>query len=164
MGISPYLKDLRRHVGAALLLVPAVAVLVWDRDGRLLLVRESETGLWQTVGGAMEPDESPEQAALREAHEEAGVTVVLEGVRAVAGGPQFRLRYPNGDLVSYVSIVFDARIDAGLPRADEDEVSEVGWFAPHELAAAALTRFTVELLTGAAIPGFDPAGAAGGLG
>lgn len=152
MGISPYLKQLRSHVGSELLLIPAVAVLIWDEQRRLLLVREAETGLWQTVGGAMEPDESPEQAAIREAFEEVGVTVRLERVRAVAGGPQFRLRYPNGDLVSYVSIVFDARVGEGEPEADQEEVSEVGWFDPKELAEAALTPFTVELLAAAGVP------------
>ncbi len=170
MGISPYLKELRRHVGAGLLLVPAVSVLIWDETGRLLLVREAETGLWQTVGGAMEPDEAPEQAAIREALEEAGVNVRLDGLRAVAGGPQFRLRYPNGDLVSYVSIIYDAHIGEGRPRADQDEVSEVAWFGPQELAQATLTPFTVELLADAGValppspatarptPGGDPDG------
>jgi 8-oxo-dGTP pyrophosphatase MutT (NUDIX family) len=159
VGISPYLKELRRHVGHGLLLVPAVSVLIWDEGGRLLLVREAETGLWQTVGGAMEPDESPEQAAVREALEEAGVSVRLDRVRAVAGGPQFRLRYPNGDLVSYVSIVFDAHVGEGEPKADLQEVSEVGWFTPEQLGATTLTPFTVELLASAgvaAIAGSEP--------
>ncbi len=151
MGISPYLKELRRHVGTGLVLVPAVSVLVWDESGRLLLVREAQTGLWQTVGGAMEPDEAPEEAAVREAREEAGVTVLLDGVRAVAGGPQFRLRYPNGDLVSYVSIVFDARIGEGEPKADGEEVSELAWFATEQLQQAQLTPFTVELLAAAGV-------------
>jgi len=48
-------------------LLPSVAVLPWDEHGRVLLVREAETGLWQTIGGAVEPDESPAQAAVREA-------------------------------------------------------------------------------------------------
>jgi 8-oxo-dGTP pyrophosphatase MutT (NUDIX family) len=32
---------------------------------------------WSTIGGAIEPDEAPEQAAAREAVEEAGIEVRL---------------------------------------------------------------------------------------
>ena len=55
MGISPYIRRLRERVGHDLVLLPSVAVLARDEEGRLLLVREAETGLWQTIGGAVEP-------------------------------------------------------------------------------------------------------------
>ena len=77
MAIAPYLRQLRQQVGHDLLLLPSVAVLPWDDEGRLLLVRNADTGEWQTIGGAIEPDESPEESAVREAAEEAGVTVEL---------------------------------------------------------------------------------------
>jgi 8-oxo-dGTP pyrophosphatase MutT (NUDIX family) len=144
--MSPYLRELRELVGHRLLVLPSVAVLVWDAEQRLLLVRESETGRWQTIGGAVEPDESPEQAAAREAAEEAGIVIGIERLRAVAGGPEFRLLYPNGDLVSYVSIVFDARLVSGSPRADGEETMDVGWFSSDQLGAIDLTDFTVALL------------------
>jgi 8-oxo-dGTP pyrophosphatase MutT (NUDIX family) len=141
MGISPYLRRLRAAVGHEFLLVPSVAVLAWD-DGRLLLVREAQTGLWQTIGGAVEPDESPYEAAVREAAEEAGVGVRIERLRDVAGGPQFRLRYPNGDLVGYVPTIFDARVIDGEPHPDGEETIEVAWFSEPELGTTALTEFT----------------------
>jgi 8-oxo-dGTP diphosphatase len=152
VGISPYLRGLREQVGHALLLIPAVAVLPWDEDGRLLLARERETRLWQTVGGSVEPDESPYEAALRETMEEAGVTVQIDRIRTVVGGSEFRMSYPNGDLVSYVSTVFDARVVDGEPRPDGDETSEVGWFPVEELADAMLTPFTLALFAAAEIP------------
>jgi 8-oxo-dGTP pyrophosphatase MutT (NUDIX family) len=157
MGMSLYLSRLREAVGHRYLLLPSVAVLVWDDDGRLLLVREAMTGLWQTIGGAVEPDESPHEAALREAQEEAGVSLRIERIRAVVGGPQFRLCYPNGDLVGYVPTVFDARVLAGTPCPDGEETIEVSWFSPRELGAAPLTEFTralfeaVEVVMGAAM-------------
>jgi 8-oxo-dGTP diphosphatase len=48
LGISPYLKGLRERIGHELVLLPAVAVLPWDEAGRLLMVRESQTGLWRS--------------------------------------------------------------------------------------------------------------------
>lgn len=148
MGISPYLRDLRERVGHDLVLLPSVAVLPWDEKGRLLLVREAEIGLWQTIGGAIEPDESPVQAAIREA---AGVVVQLDGIRGVVGGSRFRMTYPNGDLVSYVSTIFDAPVSSGVPRADGDETIDVAWFATDQLADAVLSEFTIALLCDPAV-------------
>jgi 8-oxo-dGTP pyrophosphatase MutT (NUDIX family) len=151
VGISPYLRELRELVGDRLLVLPSVAVLLWDAEERLLLVRESQTGQWQTIGGAVEPDESPHEAAAREAAEEANVVIAIERLRSVLGGPEFRLRYPNGDRVSYVPTVFDARLVSGVPRADGDETTEVAWFSREELATADLTDFTVSLLAAAGV-------------
>lgn len=146
MGLSPYLRRLRERVGHDLVLLPSVAVLVWDKKGRLLLVREAETGLWQTIGGAVEPDESPADAAIRETAEEAGVVVELAGIRGVLGGPSFRMTYPNGDLASYVPTIFDAHVIDGEPHADGDETIDVAWFTASQLADAALSGFTIALL------------------
>lgn len=35
------------------------------------------------------------------------------GIRGVTGGPLFRMTYPNGDLVSYVSTIFAACVIDG---------------------------------------------------
>ena len=145
MPISPYIRDLRAAVGHRYLLVPSVVVLARDEAGRLLLVRDAQTGGWQTVGGGVEPDESPREAALREALEETGVAVRIESLRDVLGGPQFRLRYQNGDEVGYVLSVFEASVLGGEPTPDGEETTEVGWFAETDLAAADLTPFTREL-------------------
>ena len=89
------------------------------------------------IGGAVEPGESPWDAARRETAEETGVEVSLSGIRAVIGGPRFQHTYPNGDQVAFVSTVFDARIVSGTPVPDDDETTEVAWFDPAELAAGA---------------------------
>ncbi len=151
MGISPYLKGLRERIGHDLVLLPAVAVLPWDEAGHLLMVRESQTGLWQTVGGAIDPDEAPQDAAVREAYEETGVRVALDRIRGVTGGAQYRLRYPNEDLVGYVSIVFDARVTEGTPRPDGEETLAAEWFSPVQLSEIALTDFTIALLSDPAV-------------
>jgi 8-oxo-dGTP pyrophosphatase MutT (NUDIX family) len=137
VGISPYIRRIRERIGTDLLLLPAVSVLIWDQDDRLLLVRGADTGTWQMVGGAVEPGESPYDAARRETAEETGLEVSLSAIRAVIGGPRFEHTYPNGDQVAFVSTVFDARIVSGTPVPDDDEVDEIAWFQPAELAAGA---------------------------
>jgi 8-oxo-dGTP pyrophosphatase MutT (NUDIX family) len=151
MGMSPYFTELRSKVGNDLLLVPGVSVLIWSSDGRLLLVRDTAPGPWGLVGGAIEPDEVPEDAARREAFEEVGVVVEITGLRGVLGGPSFRVRYDNGDDVSYVSMVYDARIDSGIPSPDYDEVQEVGWFGPGDFSTLNLDGIAVATLDGLGI-------------
>ena len=96
-------------------------------------MRLIDSGLWATIGGAIEPDESPQEAALREAEEEAGVELKLGPLLAVLGGPEYRQTYPNGDQASYVVTVFDATVIGGTPTADGDETSAVEWWDPGSL-------------------------------
>lgn len=140
--MSPHIRRLREKVGHDLLVLPAVCVLPVDAAGRLLLVREIETGEWQTIGGAIEPDESPRDAGVREALEEAGVVVELGRLIDVLGGPGFELTYPNGDVVSYVASVFQAVIVSGQPSPDGDETSAVAWWAFDQLERAPVSSFT----------------------
>ena len=147
MAISAYLRALRAHVGHELILMPSVAVMIRDRDGRLLLVRDRETGLWQTVGGGMDPNEQPADAAVREAFEETGLLVEPTRIIGVYGGPLFCLTYPNGDQVSYVGISFAARVVGGVERPCDDEVDRVGWFERDtalSLPALSHTRLLIE--------------------
>ena len=146
MAISPYLREIRDQVGSTLLLVPSVTVLVADEERRLLLVRQADSGRWGTIGGAIEPDEAPEQAAVREAEEEAGIRVRLGSIRAVCGGPDYCVTYTNGDVTSYVTTVFDARIESGTPQPDGDETLDVGWFGRDELTVADLEPLSRSLL------------------
>jgi 8-oxo-dGTP pyrophosphatase MutT (NUDIX family) len=147
LAISDYLRSLRAHIGSELVLLPSVAVMVRDATGRLLLVRDRATGLWQTVGGGMDPGEQPADAAVREAFEETGLLVEPTRVIDVYAGPLFCLTYPNGDRVSYVGISFRARVVGGAERPCQDEVDRLGWFdrdAALALAMAPHTRLLIE--------------------
>ncbi len=137
---------MREPVGHELILLPSVVVLPRDDDGRILLVRIADTGYWANIGGAIEPDESPEQAAIREAHEEAGVTLRLGPILGVVGGPEFRMTYPNGDQTSYVSTVFDATVIGGTPTPDGDETTEAEWWDAKALPYNEMSAFTLALL------------------
>lgn len=141
-----YVKDLRTLVGHRLLVLPAVSVHVRDDAGRLLLVHQRDRNQWGTVGGAIEPGESPAAAAVREALEETGLEVEVTGPVTALGGDGFTMTYPNGDECAYVSIVFDATVVGGALRADGVEVSQCGWFTPADLATADISTVSRSVL------------------
>ena len=141
MPISEYLRNLRSKMGPTLLLVPSVTGLVFDGDGRILLVRHSNGGVWVAPGGAIDPGETPQDAVAREVWEETGLHVKPIRLCGVFAGPEFHVQYTNGDEVSYVMAVFECdRIDGQL-HPDEDEVLEARFFAPSELQSVNLARW-----------------------
>lgn len=139
--MSSYLQRLRSLVGHELLVLPSVTVLPNDVGGRVLLVRHIDSGKWGTIGGLIEPDEHPTHTAIREAREETGIEVAIGNVLAVLGGPEFRVRYSNGDHVAYVSVVYDAAITSGALRPDGVEVDAVAWFDQSALQDADIGSF-----------------------
>ena len=141
MPVSPYIKWLRGFVGSALILVPAVSTVVQDDEGRVLLVFEDDADAWSTPGGSIDIDEVPEDAARREVFEEAGLTVHLDGILTVLGGPEFHAHYKNGDEVAYVATVFRGTVTSGEATPDGDEVMAAQWFARDELPTIPLSNF-----------------------
>ncbi len=135
MPMSPYMASIRAKIGMQLLEIPAVSVLTFDEQDRVLLVKHAEYGEWTVPGGAVEPEEVPAEAAVREMFEETGLFVRLEGVVGVYGGPEFTTAYANGDRVSFLIVVFRGTRLSGTPRPDFEETLEVGYFARSELAA-----------------------------
>jgi 8-oxo-dGTP pyrophosphatase MutT (NUDIX family) len=148
MGISPHVARLRALVGHDLLVLPSSAVLPVDDDGRVLLAwHAGARDGWSTVGGAVDPGESPAESAVREAREEIGVEVRLGRLLDVLGGPDYEVTYPNGDRVAYVCAVYEATIVDGTPAPADGELSQVTWFTPEELATIPLSRLARALLT-----------------
>ncbi len=66
-----------------------VAIFVVHR-GKVLLIHHRKLDKWLPLGGHIELDEDPEQAALREAKEESGLDVELLGERPPTTGPGTR--------------------------------------------------------------------------
>jgi 8-oxo-dGTP pyrophosphatase MutT (NUDIX family) len=128
--MSDHMRRLREKIGTDLLQLPSVTVLARDGQGRVLLVRHSETGRWVIPGGAVEPHEVPADTAVREMWEETRLRVELTRILGVYGGPEFHVTYRNGDEVSFVVTVFEGRPVGGEAQEDGVEILEVRWVGP----------------------------------
>jgi ADP-ribose pyrophosphatase YjhB (NUDIX family) len=99
------------------------------RDGRLLLVRRASRhgrGNWQLPGGYIEPDETIEQAVVREVREETGVTAEVEGVLGV------RNRY-DAEIGNGLYVVLLLHPLSGDPKPDGREVDRADYFSLEEI-------------------------------
>jgi ADP-ribose pyrophosphatase YjhB (NUDIX family) len=144
--MSPYVARLRAVIGHELISLPSASVLPFDTTGRLLLVQPKGYDGWSILGGAVDPGESPAQAAVRESREEVGVEVRLLRLLGAFGGPDYEVTYPNGDQVAYVTIAYSAQIVAGELKPDGDEISRADWFPVADLPGLKLSRFAQVLL------------------
>jgi 8-oxo-dGTP pyrophosphatase MutT (NUDIX family) len=146
MPISEYLRNLRAKVGSALLLVPSVTGLIFDRHNRLLLLRHANGDLWAAPGGAIDPGEAPQDAVVREVWEETGLLVTPVQLCGVFSGAEFRIGYANGDEVLYVMAVFECREIGGTLTADGEETLEARYVDAADLDTLALPPWARLLL------------------
>ncbi|SDK73076.1 ADP-ribose pyrophosphatase YjhB, NUDIX family [Actinopolyspora mzabensis] len=119
---------------AANSLVVAVAVVVRDESGRVLLIERTDNDLWALPGGAQDIGETTRQAALREVAEETGLTVEITDIVGIYSDPRHVIAYDDGEVRQEFSIVFTARPVEGLLRPSS-ESRRVHWIQPAELDA-----------------------------
>ena len=146
MPMSEYMRKIRSKVGHQLLEIPGVSVAIRDEQGRVLLVRHENDNAWVTPGGAVEPTEVPADAAAREVWEETGLLVELVRILGVYGGPEFIVNYRNGDQVSFLTVVFEGKPIAGVPRPDGIETLEIRYFTREEVQTVKTPQWLGEIL------------------
>jgi 8-oxo-dGTP pyrophosphatase MutT (NUDIX family) len=118
-----------------------VAIFV-VHEGRVLLIHHRKLGRWLPLGGHIELDEDPEQAALREAREESGLEVELLGERPPTTGPGTRaLLAPRfldihriTETHEHIGMIYWARPRSGTVALAAGEHHAIRWCAPEELA------------------------------
>jgi ADP-ribose pyrophosphatase YjhB (NUDIX family) len=107
-----------------------VAAIIRNSHGQILLQRRSDNGLWGLPGGSVEIGESVREAIVREVEEETGLTVEVERLIGVYSDPALQVvRYPDGNVVHYISTFFACQILGGTLRTCA-ETLELGFFDP----------------------------------
>jgi 8-oxo-dGTP pyrophosphatase MutT (NUDIX family) len=117
-----------------------VAIFVVEA-GRILLIHHRRLDKWLPLGGHIELDEDPEQAALREALEESGLEVELLGERPPTTGagtraliaPRFLDIHRITTTHEHIGLIYWARPRNGKLTLSASEHHDIRWCSSEEL-------------------------------
>ena len=110
----------------------AVAVIISDDDGRILLTRrarEPEKGLWDLPGGFVDPGETAENAVKREIMEELNLAVATSTYLESAPGTYCYA----GITYAIINLVFLCRVKHFNGMRAGDDVSEILFLKKDEI-------------------------------
>lgn len=119
-----------------------VAIFV-VHDQKILLIHHRKLDKWLPLGGHIELDEDPEQAALREAKEESGLDVELLGERPPTTEPGTRAlinaRFLDIHRINatheHIGMIYWARPKSGVATLAAEEHHDIRWCTAAELDA-----------------------------
>jgi bis(5'-nucleosidyl)-tetraphosphatase len=96
-------------------------------NGKILLLRETDSGHWGPPAGHANPNEDLIQTAIRETKEETNLDITVTGL------VQATFIQKNKD-VSYIALFYSANVIGNLEiKIQEDEISEYAWVSEEEL-------------------------------
>ena len=112
IDVDDYVAEWMRTVGTGVAgyVTPksAVGAIVYDAEGRILLVQRADSGIWLYPTGWADVGYSASEVAVKEVLEETGITCEAEGVVAVLDGMRMGLTR-----IPLYSIVFLCRATGG---------------------------------------------------
>lgn len=113
-------------------LVVAVAAIVRDDDGRVLMIERTDNNFWAVPGGAQDLGETTREAVIREVQEETGIEVEVTGIVGIYSDPGHVIAYDDGEVRQEFSIAFHARPIGGELRTSS-ESRRVHWVQPEDI-------------------------------
>src|SRR6056297_1053670 len=129
-----YMMNLRKKVGKIpLIQVGSAIIFVNDKD-EILMIKNKATLNWGLPGGSMEPGESLEDCAKREALEEIGLVAGNMELMGIFSGNHMHYIYPNGDEVYNVAAIYTCRDFSGEITPDHIETDMAVFVDPFNLS------------------------------
>ena len=107
-------------------MVEVVAALIWDADKFMICQRPAHKArglLWEFVGGKVEPEETKEQALIRECKEELDILLSVGDVFT-------DVIHEYSDITVHLTL-FNATISEGEPQKLEH--NDIRWIMPCEI-------------------------------
>ncbi len=135
---SPHSGPRMAHIHERIDFTVAIFVV---HAGRVLVIHHRKLDRWLPLGGHIELDEDPEQAALREAKEESGLDVELLGERPPTTGagtralmaPRFLDIHRITDTHEHIGMIYWARPKNGTLALAADEHHDIRWCSVEDL-------------------------------
>ena len=129
-----YISYIRSKVGHDRVILNFAGGILADEKGRVLLQLRGDKKTWAIPGGAMELGETSLQAAVREFHEETGISV--EAKRLLNVYTNFDESYPNGDQVQTVVFLYELQAleNFDISNFHNEETLRLDFFSKEEIA------------------------------
>ncbi|WP_315120178.1 NUDIX domain-containing protein [uncultured Clostridium sp.] len=108
---------------------PGVAIIIFDKDRRVLLQKRADVGLWGIPSGHVEPGESVMEAAIREVKEETGLNINITRLIGVYSDPKSQVfKYPDGHVTHFVTTYFEGEVIDGQLSCSSPETLKLEYF------------------------------------
>lgn len=118
----------------------AVAVVIEDENGNILLtqrgrISRDEFEKWENCGGAVDGDETEEQAIKREVMEELGCKLQIIDVL-------YKDKFTTDSGASWEVTIFRGKLDGEPKVQNQDENKAIKWFKKENLKNINLASYT----------------------
>jgi ADP-ribose pyrophosphatase YjhB (NUDIX family) len=108
---------------------PAVAAIVFNHAGEVLLHKRRDVGRWSVLSGHVEFGESVSAAVLREIREEIYVDAAIIRLIGVYSAPATQTYHYEDKSVHFVTTYFEVQLLGALPdHVSNSETMEAGYF------------------------------------
>lgn len=121
-----YIKWIRKKVGHKKIILVHAGGCIFNEKGEVLLQRRGDCNMWGFPGGALELDETPESAAVREVKEETGLEVKVGELIGIY--TDCDAICPNGDKYQSICIAYELIVIGGELHCDNKETLELRYF------------------------------------
>ncbi len=129
-----YILNLRKELKnpSRPLIMTSAGTIIINKEGKVLLQQRTDNLKWGFPGGSLELGESFEEAAIREAKEEVGLTLKTLKLFNVYSGKRCYNKYPNGHEIYNASAIFICLDYDGELILDPEETRKAYFFAKEE--------------------------------
>lgn len=128
-----YLKELRKKTNHMPLVLPHSVVVLFDKEGKVLLEERADDGYFDFPGGGIDLKESAEDAAIRELKEETNLDADELELFKVYSGEITHYVYFNGDEIYGVDLIYLCYKYHGEMIPQKEEVKSLAFYDLHNM-------------------------------
>ena len=128
-----YIMNIRKKIGHAPIIYIGSTILVFNENKEVLLNLRSDTNDWGIPGGGKELNETLEECAIRELKEETNLETSDLQLVEVLSGNEYYFKYPNGDEVDCVIVLYQVKNYTGNLNINDGESIKLQFFSLNNL-------------------------------
>lgn len=126
--MDDYLKELRERTKHMPLLIPHSIVVLFNKEGQVLLEERADDGYFDFPGGGIDLKEEVDKAAYRELLEETGLVAEELKLFKVYSGEITHYVYFNGDEIYGIDLVYTCHKYHGELVPQKEEVKTLKFY------------------------------------